>query len=56
MELADTIVTKIMGDLYERGGFDEWWDSVDEEVQSDIFYDLTALVADILVKNHRERH
>jgi len=44
------IVSKIIGELYDRRGFDDWWDSVDADVQSEIIGDLRKIVADIVFK------
>jgi len=44
------IVSKIIGELYDRQGFDDWWDSVDTDVQSEIIGDLRKIVADIVFK------
>jgi hypothetical protein len=48
--LFTEIVSKFIGELYDRQGFDSWWDSIDADVQSEIIGDLRKIVADIVFK------
>jgi hypothetical protein len=49
-KVSRKIVKDIMEELYGRGGFDSWWDDVDEETQDELMETLRDLVAEILNK------
>lgn len=44
-DLSKAIVTAVLGELQVRGGFDHWWDEIDDEVKREIKRDLAAAVA-----------
>lgn len=47
-KVAKKVVKEILDELDGRGGFDGWWDSVDEETQEDIRTELLGIVAKVL--------
>lgn len=47
-KVAKKVVKYILEELDNRGGFDDWWDSVDEETQEDIRNELLMVVAKVL--------
>ena len=36
----------IIDELYDRSGFDDWWDDVDEETQEEIFEKMQSIVVE----------
>ena len=41
---VNDLVDKIIEELYDRKGFDDWWDDIDEEIQNDIKESLEEIV------------
>jgi len=37
-------VLEILDALYDRAGFDDWWDMLDEELEEEITEELEAIV------------
>jgi hypothetical protein len=37
-------VLEILDALYDRAGFDDWWDSLDEELEDEITQELEEIV------------
>jgi len=39
---------KVINALQSRGGFDGWWDDIDEETQEDIIAEISEIMSDII--------
>ena len=50
MPIAIEIVGDILHKLKDRQGFDYWWNSIDEDIQSEIVQNLRELVVNIINK------
>lgn len=49
-ELAERIVKSVQRELYNRKGYDYWWDDVDEVTRGEITYKLEqAVIAELRV-------
>ena len=48
MSKAQDIILKIFDSLGDRGGFDHWWDDLDEDIQTEILEDLEVECSAIL--------
>ena len=46
--LPHQIVTAILDELQGRGGFDHWWDDIDEEIQEEITNSLILTVQAVM--------
>jgi hypothetical protein len=44
MSHSSETVTKILGYLYDRGGFDDWWDAIERGDRLEIENDLGKLI------------
>lgn len=44
IDAPDELVDAIIANLKARKGFDEWWDSIDWDIQYEILTDLTQIV------------
>jgi hypothetical protein len=44
-------VLEILDALYDRAGFDDWWDRLDEELEDEITEELEAIVKRRFEKN-----
>lgn len=51
---AERIVNALLRDLYERGGFDAWWDHVADDIMQEILPELVNIV-DVELKNHETK-
>ena len=47
---AQRIIKKVFDDLYDRGGFDHWWDDIDSDIQQEILGALVRHVETILAE------
>lgn len=43
---APELVVEIMRALKSRGGFDSWWDTIDEDIQEEILEELYEIASD----------
>lgn len=50
MSLEEKIVEIVLKDLNLRSGFDNWWDSLDEDVRADARLDLEIAVSAVLAR------
>jgi hypothetical protein len=46
--LAQRIAETVIAVLCGRGGFDHWWDDIDDETQADILAELAQEINDLL--------
>lgn len=44
MKLSDRILSAVILELTYRGGFTDWWDTIDEDIQQEILDNLTTKV------------
>jgi len=45
LPLAERLAWKIVQDfLYDRKGFDDWWDGIDDEVRDELFDELVTFI------------
>jgi hypothetical protein len=44
MENKKEIVEDLIGELTNRSGFDDWWYSIDEEIQEEIIEELVTVL------------
>lgn len=42
--LVEEIVDKIISVLYDRNGFDDWWDDLEDEIRAEIRNELLEAV------------
>lgn len=42
------IVTAVLDELEDRGGFDHWWGSIDKPIRDEITQKLILVVGDVL--------
>jgi len=42
---VEPVIADIIGALDDRGGFDAWWDDIDEDIQDEIKDELVGIVA-----------
>jgi hypothetical protein len=45
------IIKKVLDNLKCRGGFDGWWDNIDEDIQDEIIEELEQTVTNFLFLN-----
>lgn len=43
-ELAGSFVKKMISALSDRGGFDGWWDGIDEDIKTEIVEELAEIL------------
>lgn len=48
-------VLEILDTLYERNGFANWWDHLDDEIENEITSELELIIQDRLKKNKNEQ-
>jgi hypothetical protein len=44
---AKQVVEVVLNELGGRGGFDHWWDNIDEDIQDEIREKLVKLVMEV---------
>jgi hypothetical protein len=44
MKQREELVKKMIEELCSRGGFDDWWHNIDEDIQEEIIVDLANII------------
>ena len=47
--MSEQLAKQIIKGLYNRKGFDDWWDNLDKDIQADILADITVTVYNALM-------
>jgi hypothetical protein len=47
-------VLEILDTLYERNGFDDWWDQLDDDIEKEIITELESIIERRLNKQKDE--
>lgn len=54
VRIGRTIAEELIGVLYGRAGFDEWWDVLDEETAVGILEEMADAAEEVLAKQEQE--
>lgn len=53
-DVANDVADAVLSELYGRGGFDAWWDGIDEETATEIMDALRKVVTKTLREHGAE--
>lgn len=48
MDNRKEIVEKMINTLNDRGGFDDWWHNIDEDIQAEIIEELVNILPNLI--------